>query len=75
MSQTAESYLADLGAEILALARESQREATAESDGFEKGRRMAFYEVLSLMKQQAAAFGLPEEAVGLQGVDPEDLLA
>ncbi len=71
MSQQTENYLVDLGNEILAKARESQRK----SDGFEQGRRTAFYEVLSLMKQQAEAFGLDDKAIGLEGVDLEQLLS
>ncbi len=32
---------------------------------------MAYYEVLSLMQQQAEAFQLPLEALALEGLDPE----
>jgi hypothetical protein len=36
---------------------------------------MAYYEVVSQMKQRAAAFEFPSEGVGLAGIDPErDLL-
>jgi len=72
MSTTAENYLADLGKEVLALAQEGPPETT--NDGFQKGRQMAFYEVLSLMRQQANAFGLDDEALGLKDVDLEELL-
>ena len=74
MSQTAENYLVDLGREILALARESQREAASSADAFDKGRQMAFYEVLTLMRQQAQVFGLSDEAVSIKGVNLEELL-
>lgn len=36
---------------------------------------MAWHEIVSLMQQQAGAFGLTNEDVGLAGIDPErDLL-
>jgi hypothetical protein len=33
---------------------------------FERGRRMAYYEVLSLIEQQATAFGIPPKSLGLE---------
>ena len=71
MSTSAENYLADLGKEMLALAREVPSDTG--NNEFQKGRQMAFYEVLSLMKQQANAFGLADE-LGLKGVNLEELL-
>ncbi len=32
---------------------------------------MAYYEVVSLMQNQAISFGLPLEDVGLHGIDPD----
>ena len=75
MSQKSENYLVDLGGEILARALDAQRNAKNTTDAFEKGRQTAYYEVLSLMKQQAEAFGLDESAIGLKGVNLEQLLA
>jgi hypothetical protein len=69
---TPENYLVDLGKEVLALAETAQTGGS--DDDFAKGRRSAFYEVLSLMRQQADAFGLDDEAIGLKGVDIEQLL-
>ena len=74
MSETAENYLLDLGPLILERAREAKESLQKERDPFELGRRMAFYEVLSLMKQQAQAFGLKDEALGLKEVNLQDLL-
>ena len=71
MSTTVENYLADLGKEVLALAQDAPPER---EDGFQKGRQMAFYEVLSLMRQQASAFGLDDEALGLKDVNLDELL-
>jgi hypothetical protein len=42
---------------------------------FKSGRAFAYYEVISLMIQQADAFQLPREAMRLDDIDPErDLL-
>jgi hypothetical protein len=39
------------------------------------GRLMAFHEVISLLQQQATAFGIPLADLGLHDIDPErDLL-
>ena len=44
-------------------------------DGFSLGRLMAFHEIISLMQQQASAFGISFEEIGLGDIDPErDLL-
>lgn len=72
MATATENYLVDLGKEVLALAQEAQPDGS--DDGFQKGRRTALYEVLSLMRQQAQAFGLDDEAVGLKTVNLEQLL-
>ena len=51
-------------------ARETHREA------FEGGRALAYYEVVTLMQQQAESFQMPLEALGLQDLDAEgELLA
>jgi hypothetical protein len=41
---------------------------------FESGQVTAFYSVLSLVEQQAAAFAFSKEEVGLAGFDSESLL-
>lgn len=74
MSKETEYFLSDLAKEILVKTRDAQRKASATTDDFEKGRQMAFYEVLSLMKQQADAFGIDETVLGLKDVDLERLL-
>lgn len=71
MSETADNYLRDLGPLVLEYARAAKRRAQSKDDDFEKGQHIAFYAVLSLMKQQAIAFGLSEKAIGLDGVDLE----
>lgn len=72
-------YLRDLGV----LLKESALSARAERDRAETdadrayaiGRLMALHEVISLMRQQADAFGISYSEIGLDGIDPErDLL-
>ena len=65
-----DDYLKDLTHEILRLGREAKCRAAA-GDLFEKGRQMGFYEVLSLMKNQAAAFGFDAASIGVGGLDLE----
>lgn len=79
MSTPAENYLLDLGSllkeeAICAKQRALAAEGTSEH-GFELGRFTAYYEVLSIMKSQAAAFGMSDDAVSLADIDPDsDLL-
>lgn len=68
------NYVYDLGQELLALARKACVDAAINHDPFAKGRQTGLYEALSLMREQAVAFGLGDEAIGLKGVNIEDLL-
>lgn len=78
MTNVHANYLLDVGRELRESAEEAKRAAErANGDDrlFAQGRAMAYYEVISLMHQQATSFGLPTAEVGLQGIDPErDLL-
>ncbi len=76
---TAALYLRDLGGLVKELARAAKGElegATAGEDrAYAQGRLMALHEVVSLMQQQADAFGLSYRDLSLDDVDPErDLL-
>jgi hypothetical protein len=64
-------YLRDLGRELVSMV-----ESTNPGDdvGYWHGRRMALYEVVSLMQMQAEAFGLSNADVGLDGIDPDRFL-
>ena len=66
------NYVLDLGTISWELALDSK----ARGGGpFDRGRLMAFHEVVSLMQSQAAAFGITREEIGLAGIEPEvDLL-
>ena len=68
--------LTDVSRELLEKARAAKADAAHSGSDYDKGRHFALYEVISLLVQQADAFGIDRAAVGLSGVDPEcDLLA
>ena len=73
------SYLLDLGQLIKQKALESKESKEASTGkpnhDFEVGRLMAFHEIVSLMQQQAEAFGIALDEIALGDLDPErDLL-
>ena len=71
-------YLHDLTRLLVERARKARadRDAAPPSDrNVANAALFAFHEVVSLMQQQAVAFGIPLEELGLDGIDPErDLL-
>jgi hypothetical protein len=75
--QVHKHYIRDLGCMVKKAALDAKRskdEATGRAD-YELGRLMAFHEMVSLMQQQALAFGLAVEEICLEDIDPErDLL-
>lgn len=75
MASPADHYLRDLGDLIKERAREAKREKDAASGterfDYELGRLMALHEVVSLMQQQAEAFGIDLSAIALDDVSPE----
>ncbi len=75
MPNTVENYVADLGREITKLAQQVRSSRKVHDDEFEKGRQFALYEILSLMRQRAGAFGLGEGEIGLAGIDLEEFLS
>ncbi|MDC0711202.1 hypothetical protein POL68_22220 [Stigmatella sp. ncwal1] len=52
-------------------AKEESRTAPEAQRAFALGRLMAFHEVISLMQQQAQAFGISLEELGLDTIRPE----
>lgn len=65
----------DVSRELFEKARLAKVEAMNSGADYDKGRHFALYEVLSLLIQQADAFGIDRAALGLVQVDPErDLL-
>jgi hypothetical protein len=65
-----EHYVRDLGDELWRL----MAEAAAAADDFDRGRLTGLYEAVSLMINQAAAFGLSASDVGLADRAPAQWL-
>jgi hypothetical protein len=70
------NYLYDLGLLIKEEALEAKKARDQEEKGsegyiFEEGYLMAFHRVISLMQQQAEAFGIPLEDLRLHDIDPD----
>lgn len=71
-TDTYENYLRDLGHLLRQSAVDAVDTARRDrDDAFAQGRGVAYYEVVSLMRNQAVAFGLDLAALSLDGVDPE----
>lgn len=67
--------IGDVSRELLEKAKIAKAEAKRSGADYDKGRHFALYEVLSLLIQQADAFGIDRATLGLEQVDPErDLL-
>jgi hypothetical protein len=74
-SNSVELMIVDVGRELFNKAKAIKAEAGRSESVYDKGRHFAYYEVISLMVQQADAFGIDLALIGLEGVDPErDLL-
>ncbi|MDN3506636.1 MAG: hypothetical protein P0S96_05355 [Simkaniaceae bacterium] len=70
-----EHYLQDLISFIKEEAKEAKLNKTKTPSDFNKGHLMAYYEVISLMKEQAIVFDIDQEELGLSDIKPEsDLL-
>ena len=75
---TAELFLRDLGTLLKEKARSARQDAAqgrAEDRDYKLGFLMAYHVVVSLVKQQADAFGIDVRALCLDDIDPDsDLL-
>ena len=76
MSDMYRNYLFDLGYEIKRYALEVRRERDAapkdsEERAFNSGQLLAFHRIVSLMQQQAEAFGIPLADLRLDDVVPD----
>jgi hypothetical protein len=77
--QTLKYYLQEIGSLIKESAREAKEledsSKGSSSQDYNSGYSMAWYEVVSLMQQQAEAFGIPLEDLDLHDIDADkDLL-
>lgn len=67
--------LVDITRELLEKSKKAKEDAIRSGSDYDKGRHLALYEVISLLTQQADAFGVKRTTIGLDDVDPEsDLL-
>jgi len=71
---THELYLRDLGFLIRELAVESKQAAAESHSDFAIGYMLGFHRVVSLMQQQAEAFGIPLPDMALDEFDPDSEL-
>jgi hypothetical protein len=56
-------------------AKQSARAAKGTDDeAYQSGQKMAYYEVISLLVQEAESFQLPLEDLHLEGLDPDRAL-
>jgi hypothetical protein len=78
MSELHAKYLHDLGhllrEQATAAARDRGCAKGTDDAAFQSGRAFAFYEVISLLVQQAEAFGLPLADIACESFEPERLL-
>ena len=59
--------------EILSKAKAAAMRAGA-GDDYQRGLRMAYYDILSFARDQGEVFGLSDPDLGLEGFEPQDLL-
>lgn len=74
MDETHKNYLRDLGyliKEAAEEARSSYLAKPAEDDAYSLGHLMAYHRVVTLMQQQAEAFGIPLADLCLEGMPEE----
>ena len=75
MSETHANYLRDLGRLLRQAAIEAARDSRAsrgnDDASYKAGRSFAYYEVVSLMEQQAKAFGISIAEIGFEGFKPD----
>jgi hypothetical protein len=75
MNDVFANYVRDLGFELKALAQDAKeaKESSVEQGDrlYQTGHLMGLHEAVSLMLQQAKAFGISAEDVGLAGIDPD----
>jgi hypothetical protein len=69
-----EDYLHDLGLLIKEMALEAKETARTTESDFAVGYMAGFHRVVSLMQQQAEAYGIPLKELALDGIDPDSEL-
>ena len=78
MNEQFENYVLDLGVLVKEKALEAKttkdKSSCEKDDDYHLGYLMAFYEIVSLMQQQAAVFDIDLAQLGLEDIDPESEL-
>ena len=64
-------YLRDLGVLIKEIAFQAKKTSAESPSDFSSGYLAGFHRVVSLMQQQADAFGIPYEELGLSDIDAD----
>jgi hypothetical protein len=67
-----QNYLFDLGTLLKEMALEAKQKANSSGSDFDVGYMAGFHRVLSLMQQQAHAFGIELSELSLDGIDPDE---
>ena len=71
-----ESYCLDLGTLVREIAMDAKERHQKQNTEFSSGYLIGMYRIITLMQQQAEAFGMSLEAINLDGLDPEaDLIS
>jgi uncharacterized protein (DUF3084 family) len=65
------NYLRDVGLLLKERALQAQRDRVQAPSEFEDGRVMAYYEVISLLRNEAETFGLGPDDLQLHDIDPD----
>jgi hypothetical protein len=76
MSDAHKNYLFDLGYELKAEALAARRERDSSPEGsedraFKSGRLLAFYQVISTLRNRAEGFGIPLSEIRLDDIEPD----
>jgi hypothetical protein len=66
-----ENYLRDLGLTLKEYALDAKNREMTNENEFDSGYLAGYHRVISLMQQQAEAFGIPLEKLALDGIDPD----
>ncbi|PIE63053.1 MAG: hypothetical protein CSA25_02180 [Desulfobacter postgatei] len=67
-----QTYLKDLGFLIKEMALEVKKKAIENGTDFSVGYMAGFHRIVYLTQQQAEAFGIPFEKIGLSGIDADE---
>lgn len=67
-----QNYLKDLGVLIREMALEAKQQVVEKDTDFSIGYMAGFHRVVSLMQQQAEAFDISLEDIGLDGIDADE---